>query len=517
MPLRRPWGPGEKALAVLLALAVVAGVAALVTVPDWGGDEECPRGVSRVEGACMAVADGGFTHDPGLRGLLRGIAEENAEAARDTYRTAALTMPYSSDETSAMSPALIEHGLAGAAAAQRSVNDRPGPKLRLLLADIGKDMKKWRPVLDTLERLPADQSLIATVGLPSSTSDSKAAIKSLAEREIPSIGPVITSSDMNAGRYFFKTSPSNAHFTAALGQYLEREKDSETGFLVLDERAQDTYSRDLERHILQQFGKKYDLRRNSASFVGTRGDEAGTPNLFRIPVLNLCAAKADTVFYAGRDEDLPALVERLADTSGCGYRKPLRLVKVGIGLPPELTGKDLTARMRKAGIRLVDAAATDPAWRGEGAPRPDGYGAFDRHFATVTKGEKLGPKPLDDGYAAMYYDAVRTVGEASGLAYEDTPEESARPKSPERIRKDVHNKLLNLNPDRRGDAVGCNPCIEGASGTYGFNPRASSGLWPVCKGVHIVEYPAPKGRSRAGDPPYRTYGGSFSGVCPKGQ
>ncbi|MFG3252003.1 ABC transporter substrate-binding protein [Streptomyces sp. NPDC048172] len=515
-PFRRPWGPGEKALAVLLVLAVAAGVTVLVTVPDWGGEDDCPKGVQRVEGQCMAVADGDFSYDKGLRGLVEEVAEENAEASGETYRSVALTMPFTSDATSAMSPGLIEHGLAGALAAQRAANDRPGPKLRLLLADIGKDMKQWRPVVDTLDGLPDGETLIATVGMPSSTTESKQAIKALEKREIPSVGPVITSSDMNAGRFFFKTSPSNAHFTEALGRYLDRRKDAKTGFLVLDERAEDTYSRDLERHVLDAFGKEFDLRRNSASFVGTRGDEAGTPNLFRIPVLNLCAAKADTVFYAGRDEDLPALVERLASAPDCGYRKPLRLVKVGIGLPPELTGKDITARMRAAGIRLVQAASVDRAWTRGPGERPSGYAAFAKAYEAVTEGQDLGGKPLDDGYAVMYYDALTAVSEASGLAYEDTPQASGEPKSPERVRKDVHNKLLNLNPDRRGDAEGCNPCVEGAGGTYGFNPRASAGLWPVCKGVHILEYPAPKGGPTRKDPPYRTYGSSFSGVCPKG-
>lgn len=527
----RPLGPGEKAVAVLACLLLIAGVVTLVTVPDWGGKDACPRGVQRVEGACMGISAGEFHHDPGLTPLLRRLAEQNADAAdegaqgsegRDARqrRRVALTMPFSSDETSAVPLDLLRHGLAGALAAQRAANARSGPKLELLLADLGKDMKNWEPVVRTLGTLPGDgPPLIATVGLPSSTSESRQTIEALADRGIPSIGPVITSSDMNAGRYFFKTSPSNEHFTDALRRHLDAAEDSRRGFLVLDERAEDTYSRDLEKRVLAAFGDRYELKRNSASYVGTRGDEAGTPNLFRIPVLDICASKSDTVFYAGRDEDLPALVERLTEAR-CGYGRPLRIVKVGIGMPPQLTGETVTKRMHKAGIRLVNAAAYDPAWQRDSDAAPPGFDSFRSWFERTTKGIDLGDEPLDDGYAAMYHDAVRAVAEASGLAYEDTSaaaegKENGRP-SAERVRKDVHNKLLNLNPDSRGGESGCDPCIEGAAGTYGFNPRTSPDLWPVCKSVHIVEHPEPEGGGKRPEEPYRTYGKSFSGKCPPG-
>lgn len=560
---RRPLGPGEKIVAAVLGLVLMAGLTTAVAM--WAADdgEGCPDGLERVEGSCMALSGGDFTSDPELEGLLRVAARENKAVEQDggPSRRVALTMPFSSEKASAMPLELIKHGLAGALAAQRRANDGSGPKYQLVLADVGRRMENWQPVVDKLVGLTRDEApLIATVGLPSSTKRSEQAIKSLARHEIPSIGPVITSSDMNAGRYFFKTSPSNEHFVKALKQYLDdNPKDpdstedggdgedgkgedsgesgesgdadesdgspSRTGFLVVDDSRADTYSRDLERRVLDTFEDEYDLERNSTSFVGTRGEESGTPNLFRVPVFNICAARADTVFYAGRDEDLPALIERLASSGRCGYEKPLRIVKVGIGMPPELTGKQITERMREADIRVVNAAAVDPGWQEKNASKPSGFETFRSNFQAVTKGQKLSGQPLDDGYAPMYYDAFTAVSEASGLAFEDVGEEGQASEDPDRVRKDVHNKLLNLNPDRRGEVEGCSPCVQGAAGTYGFNRRTSPGLWPVCKSIHMLEHPVPKSREEkdgeSGDAPptepYRTYGEEFSGNCPKGE
>ncbi|WP_016909176.1 ABC transporter substrate-binding protein [Streptomyces xiaopingdaonensis] len=514
----------------MLGLAVLAG--ALVAVVFATRDSECGQGLQQVEGSCMGVSAGEFAYDDDLRGLVRSVAGENNKVAEEeeSYRRIAVTMPFSSDTTSAMPLNLIKHGLAGAAAAQRAANAGPGggPKYQLLLADIGKQMQGWRPVVEVLEELTRNDGppLIATAGLGSSTSDSKKFMKALGARGIPSMGPVITSSNMNAGRYFFKNSPSNTHFVGALKQWLEDNPGDGTKYLVYADRTEDTYSVDLHDQVMRAFGDKYDLKRNSSSFIGTRGEEAGTPQLFQIPVVRICTSRTDTVFYAGRDEDLPALVKRLATSSGCGYKKPLRILKVGIGLPPELTGGELTDQMRKAGITIVNAAAVDPEWQREES-KPSGFRQFHKHFAALAEKEEMGPKPLEDGYAVMYYDAVHTVAEASGLAFEDVGEEQEKTASAARIRNNVHNKLLNLNPDRRGSGDGCSPCVEGAGGTYGFNQQTSRGLWPVCKAVHILEYPAPK-VARRGDGKhsgkqaepaelYRTYGESFAGNCPRGE
>ncbi|MBA0053886.1 amino acid ABC transporter substrate-binding protein [Streptomyces sp. AJS327] len=526
---------------MVLGLALIAGLVTAITV--WRSDdtEECRHDLQRVEGACMALAQGDFAYAPEIKELVRAVARENAsvEDSDEPVRRIALTMPFSSDETSAMPLDLIRNGLAGALAGQRAANKGPGPDYQLLLADIGRGMKQWRPVTDQLVRMSDTRSpLIATIGLPSSTDDSRDAMRALARKAIPSVGPVITSSDMHSKEYFFKTSPSNTHFSEALKEYLADNPGKGKGYLVFDRRDEDTYARDLEEKLRDAFGRKYDLDTNFADFAGTRGEEAGTPRLFKMPVLNICAAEADTVFYAGRDEDLPALIKGLAATPRCGYQKPLRVLKVGIGLPPELTTKDLTDRMERADIRIVNAASVDPSWARAKDTRksgelPTGFAEFEEQFTALAKRQKMGSKPLDDGYAIMYYDAFRAVSEASGLAYEDvgsaelekaeqdqeTPDENASAAA-ERVREDVYHKLLNLKPNRRGGADGCSPCVEGASGTYGFNIPTSKTLWPVCKAVHIQEHPVPTKRREGEDgppeKPYRTYADEFSGECPSG-
>ena len=511
---RRPWGPGEKVLAVLVVLAVAAGATVLATVPDWGEDE-CPRGIQRVEGRCMAVADGDFDYDGGLRGLIEDVADENDDAQDHQYRSVALTMPFSSDDSSAMPPDLIKHALAGALAAQRAVNEGTKPKVRLLLADLGRDMKQWRPVVETLDGLPDSERLIAAVGLPSSTKDSKDAIKALAEKRIPSVGPVITSSDMNADGWFFKTSPSNAQFTKALRRYLDEHEGAKNGSLIVDKRSTDTYSRDLEKEVSEKFGEEFDLKRNYSEFLGTRGDEEGTPLLFDDAVDRVCKEKVDTVFYAGRDEDLYGLVDLLAGNRDCGYRKPLRVMKVGIGLPPKLMGENIERRMRKADIQLVQAVSVDPTWSDDSVERPVGYEKFDSEFGSVEKEHDLGSKPRHDGYAVMYYDALQAVVKASDRVYTDSAKGKTAGESTSMAfaRDSVRNELRKLNPYNK-DEDGCTHCVQGASGSYGF-VASFEDLWPVCKGVHVLEYPGRgvKGRpTRDAKSSYRTDGGS----CPKG-
>ncbi|MEK8143366.1 hypothetical protein NKH18_18205 [Streptomyces sp. M10(2022)] len=62
------------------------------------------------------------------------------------------------------------------------------------------------------------------------------------------------------------------------------------------------------------------------------GDEAGIPRRFSSAAQKICFSGADTVFFAGRDMDLPHLVKQLAATSTCDLSQPIRILKVGIGL-----------------------------------------------------------------------------------------------------------------------------------------------------------------------------------------
>ncbi|WP_019549503.1 hypothetical protein [Streptomyces sulphureus] len=484
----------------MLGLAVLAGV--LVAVAFATRDSECSEGLQQVEESCMGVSAEDFAYDGELRGLVRSIAEENNRVAKEaeSFQRIAVTMPFSSDRTSAMPLDLIQHGLAGAAAAQRAANEAAGggPEHQLLLADIGRGMKEWKPVVKTLGQLKGndDSPLIATAGLGSSTSYSKEFIEALRARDIPSMGPVITSSNMNADGYFFKNSPSNKHFVEALDEWLEDNPGDGDKHLVYDDHPKDTYSLNLRQKIEDSFGDEYRLRKNSSSFIGGRGEEAGEVRLFKTPVADICKSPVDTIFYVGRDDDLPLLVEELADSYKCG-KKPLRILKVGIGLPPELTDDDLTKQMREARIVLVNAAAVDPEWPREKS-KPTGFPRFSKYFATVAKKAGMDvddPELLDDGYAVMYYDAVHTVTEASGHAFAEAGKDEQ--KTAARVRNNVRNKLLNFKPYRDSDGR-CGSCVTGASGTYGFNQLESKGLWPVCKAVHILEYPAPKA-ARRGD------------------
>ncbi|MEK8143365.1 hypothetical protein NKH18_18200 [Streptomyces sp. M10(2022)] len=221
------WGPVDKAIAVVVSLALLAGLFGLYLVlrPD-----ECDAGLQKAGGECVGVTEYAFDVDPEIAGLIQAVADENArvkkgwedsgDKSRVPYVRIALMMPFTTDATSAMTMDQIRRSLAGAHAAQLRANASSGPYYQLLLANDGKDLNQWSPVVDKLAGMVDKESpLVGVIGMPSSTTETLKAIKTLTDKKIPSVGPVITSSDMNA-KYFFKTSPSNELFGTALQDYL---------------------------------------------------------------------------------------------------------------------------------------------------------------------------------------------------------------------------------------------------------------------------------------------------------
>lgn len=522
------WGPADKAIAAVVGLALLAGLFGLYVVlrPD-----ACDAGLQKKGGECVGVTEYAFDADPEIAGLIQAVAKENARVKKGwedpgdkspiPYVRIALMMPFTADATSAMTMEQIKLSLAGAHAAQLQANANSGPYYQLLLANDGKDLDKWSPVVDKLSTMVDKQSpLVGAIGMPSSTSETLKAIKYLTEKQIPSIGPVITSSDMNA-KYFFKTSPSNDLFAQALKSYLKEIPGESRGFLVFDNRDQDVYSNNLRQVFDDTFGKEYGLVTRRASFMGVTGDEAGIPRRFSSAAQGICATHADTVFFAGRDMDLPQLVRQLAAQPSCEHDQPVRILKVGIGLDPPLTTPELTRQMKKAKITLVAAASVDPQWWKPEQHRlwSDALTGFLERFRMLEGEPKPDEKPLDDGYAIMYHDAFTVVSRAVDQTYDDVNDNdrksSAKAVMPSK--DDVYNTMINMSIQDKADGrSSCVNCIRGASGTFGFDNSQSTQRWPVCKPVPVIEYPAPSGGKTRKNPltPFRTYEDHYSNGCP---
>ncbi|MCX4903937.1 ABC transporter substrate-binding protein [Streptomyces sp. NBC_00878] len=517
----REWGP----VAWLAALGLGALVAVVITVivgvargPGRCGDE-----LQEINGDCVGVTADAFEADPGIASLIDAVAKENARVKkgwesppsgpRIPYVRIALMMPFTSDEHSAMTTDMIRRGLAGALVAQQQANHFGGPRYQLLLAPDGRNLDAWEPVVARLAEFAEDTRapLVGVTGIPSSTGETRKAIAALSKHEIPTVGPVITAADMNSP-YFFKTSPNNEEFARALNLYLNEKPERRKGFLVWDNRKDDVYSQNLRSVFERHFAGEYDLTNHSSNFTGSSGTDEGIPQRFTDAVQKICNEQSDTVFFAGRDQDLPAFIERLAEEGPCGRTTKVRILKVGIGLEPTLTTGALTRRLDEAEAMIVDASSVDPAWwAGKNKPGK-GLGPFLDRFETIKNRHELGTKPLDDGYAVMYYDAFALLTDAVDRTVDEFDKDGDQASTALRMpgKDDVYNTLI--LPSIAGNTCSNNNCLVGAAGTYGFEGPDRNNQWAVCKPVPVVEYPAGRENSL---PLYRTYRSGSENACPR--
>jgi hypothetical protein len=524
----RALGPGEKTAAALAALLLVAGLTYGVVrlLPD-----ACGSGLERAGDECVGVTAGELDGDPGTEGLIKAVAAENARVEKDwtdpvdgrpriPYVRIALMMPFTSDATSTMSTEQIIRALAGAHAAQLRANEKAGPQYQLLLANNGRNIDHWEPVVERLAGMAEDEEfpLVGVLGMPSSTQETQDTVDSLSKHRIPAIGPVITSVDMKA-EYFFKTSPSNASFARALGAYLAENPGKGEGFLVADDRQGDNYSLNL-RQLYEENFEEYGLRQRVGYFLGTTGEDEGIPVRFSEVAQKICLTGADTIFFAGRDRDLPYLIRHIADAPTCADAEPMRILKVGIGMDPEHTDPEITQELERAGVILVNAASVAPGWWAEDAGQsPSGLAGFLARYAELDAEHELGEKALDDGYAIMYHDAFTVLSQATDRALDDINGSAGAADGGDLMMpttNDVYNTVINMNILGIDDGTGCINCVRGASGTFGFDNSPDTEKWAVCKPVPVILHPAPTGADvpRVTGTTYRTHEGMFDASCP---
>lgn len=529
---RRSWGALDKAVAGLLCLLLLGGGAVLTVslLPEEPKKPpKCGEDLQQIGSAkeCIGVTDEAFIFDKDLKVLIRDVAGENARVEQEwrapkdgrpqiPYVKIALMMPFTEDASSAMTMDLIKHALAGAHLAQLRANQDSDLQFKLLLANDGKDLNHWEPVVEELSGMTDDESpLVAVIGYPSSTPATQHAADALSKASIPSIGPVIFSTDMSS-EYLFKNSASNEHLVLALDRYLEKHPGSGNGYLVWDSRKHDNYAINLREEFELRFGEEYGLRQRNSPYLGTTGEDQGIPKRFGPIAQEICLTEADTVFFAGRDRDLPSLVSKLAGQANCRPEREIRLVKVGVGLAPALTTKESTEDLREAGITLVNAADVHPRWwQDDGARRPPGFAGFHELFLEHSPEWALGPEPLDDGYTIMYHDAFLVASQASDASFTaaENRETEGGEKSGMPSNHDVYQTIIGMNVLGTEDGTDCRDCVRGASGTFGFDDYTSTDKWPVCKPVPVVIYPDMPDGARSDDL-YRTHQDVFDGQCP---
>ncbi|MFE7615193.1 hypothetical protein [Streptomyces sp. NPDC057496] len=413
------------------ALVVTGGWYAFgrITAPE---DRSCAKGVERPVGSeeCVGVADGG-TYDFGqsqLTDVVAAIARENATLKTGRYATVALLLPLTSTDRAMRTK--MQHELQGAFAAQyranRLSNDQV-PKIRLILANSGKNSLLWRPAVERLKKMTgAPDHLRAVSGVATSSTEIKSAVRELTAAHIAVVGTTITADDIANGPRtdpfpgLARVSPTNRDEAAALAHFGQVK--AEKALLVQDTRTGDHYTDTLRTAFTRLVrGTRYQPQLFTSR--SDPNDEGNTANTFRDITHLICDTEdADTVFFAGRHIQLRQFINALGGR-GCQDR-PFTILTGDEGSYLGSDKKlDRNALRQKVTVRYASLAHPD-AWaetsakgRATTGGSPGDYQDFLDLLATLSEAPAgpIGPtrhEDLTDGQLIIAHDAMTLAVQA---------------------------------------------------------------------------------------------------------
>lgn len=445
----------KKILYTLLAVGAVlaCGLLAYTTLQK---PDTCTDGIERINDECIGVDGKGYDFGtPEIRDIARAIEAENERIADQPYVTVAMMLPLQSDR-----PALrrqMRSDIQGAYLGQRQANDREGepPKIRLVLANPGRNYAQQGEIVDTLLRMadsPKDR-LRAVTGFNLSLEATKKAVERLTEHKIPVLasrisGDQIANEDEADGmsRPHFpglaRIIPTNFDAAQALANFNgERGRENLKTVLVYDKRP-DGYSESLAKAFggIEEKGPPGPA---AMSFESPSIDEPGsTGNQFTQAANNICDSEADIVYFAGRTLHLRIFALKLAQV-GCKDRHyTIVSGSDAASLRQDMTEKDWEQLRGEGGEARVTVQYAAPAhpdswsaelaewntrWDTDNDREPtdeelpqyltEPKAALDtlkkRIETTRGEGVELGSVPnLDDSRTMLVYDGLLTIGKA---------------------------------------------------------------------------------------------------------
>lgn len=449
--------PRWKRILILLAVAVTVGVLVWQLPPLFGPDH-CAPGVQKRHGECIGVnADGYDFGNPEIKDVARAIAAQNKEIGGQPSVTVAMMLPLQSDD-----PALrrqMRSDLQGAYLGQRQVNQAKGepPKIRLALANPGRDYAQQAEVVDALLKMAhsSDHPLRAVTGFNLSLKSTTQAIKQLTEHHVPVLasrlsGDGSTNEDRPDGTTaklkfpgLARIIPSNHDAAQALAGFNNSQaRQNRKTVVVYDERPNDGYNESLTR-AFNSIREKGPPGPAAMSFESPDVDKAGsTGNQFNTIANNICDTGADTVYFAGRTLHLRLFALRLAQQPCRDRHYTIISGSDAASLRQGMSSRDWSVLRGPGGRPKVtvqyaapahpDAwrdtlAAWDSAWRAEHHTEPTdrdrpGYLTEPRDAlavlqnqiaATRREGVPLGSRPdLEDSRTMLVYDGLVTIGTA---------------------------------------------------------------------------------------------------------
>lgn len=417
--------------------------------------DTCADGIERIDGECVGVNGEGYDFGtPEIRDVSKAIADENKRIKDQPYVTVAMMLPLQSDR-----PALrrqMRSDLQGAYLGQRQANEGEGepPKIRLVLANPGRNYGHQAKVVDTLLRMASssEDRLRAVTGFNLSLDATEAAVKRLTENKVPVLasrisGDLIANEDAAEGvakpRFpgLARIIPTNRDAARALANFNgERGRENLRTVLVSDKRP-DAYTDSLAK-AFSRIEEKGPPGPAEMLFESPAIDEPGsTGNQFTQMANNICDSEADIVYFAGRTLHLRIFALKLAQV-GCKDRHyTIVSGSDAASLRQIMTEKDW-AQLRGDGQAKVtvqyaapahpDAWSTELArwsrqWQADHGRRPteaelpqyltEPAQALEtlrnRMRTTRSEGTKLGSTPnLDDSRTMLVYDGLITIGKA---------------------------------------------------------------------------------------------------------
>lgn len=462
----RPRGWPHRHRVLLSAVVVVLLGALLVAVKPW---ESCGAGLRSVAANPESVGSSyvcvGLNLDSGpvrkndeldkLEKLIKG----RNDAVTGDFKTIVVLENLAPDPKVDSQPfPFVQREIMGAIAAAWPKNGPAG--IKLLLANYGSNADHWQAVAEEIIAAAVSQRIVAVTDVGTSSENSRALVAELSEHGIATIGATVTADNMNTDpkgariENFFRVGPTNTDEARAAAGYIAAH-----GFrrvmMIQGTSEDDTYATTLAEAFQSAakvpivFTKKYDFKP-----LADTPREVYLRELFGTWHSDICGARPDLIYFAGRGLDLGALVTALADDGAC---EGLQSVTVMTGDDAStLAGKPLPLN-KDIGVRLRYTALAYPdQWRM--FTSDPAYPTYEKNYAnfitefTGTHGFSQGE--LWDGAAMIEHDAVAVAVKAA------TQNVSSDPVS-------VANHLRSID---------CNSPVPGATGFLAFDQTTGNQL-----------------------------------------
>ncbi|MFJ9381686.1 hypothetical protein [Streptomyces sp. NPDC101455] len=466
--MRRKW------LVLGVVLAVVATGAVTGTVYAGSHCWTLSSGLASSSGECTGVTDGSDGEDvfgAGLAPVMKAVNAENSDAAdsSDTVTLALLTPLTSHDSGKDLTLQQYIGEAEGAyTAVERANEQEAGPRIRLLLANMGSGEQKWR---DTVDQLKTEKDLVGVVGLGLSQQESVDAARHLSKAGIPMVADLITADGFDSTgtidhkgqiKGLVRITMPNALQLAALAARITpgRHTAALVGSSLTPNGTTDlgTKSLDHDFRTIKELNQYLGTNSPDFDFDPLGGASAIMPTISQ----NLCntGTTVDLVYYAARAKYLPAFLDALRQRSCHAQKITVIAGSDAAALDPN------SPAFHDAGapITLLYANYPAPAWLASNSNRDRSlYNGFVRAFTSIHHGQRFPASDLANSYwAVLAHDAVLTAVTAIHNAAANT--HGDRPN-----RYDVANQLYALTND----------AVPGASGRFGIDRNGNRTDPPV--------------------------------------